>query len=267
MFNTDDFFKENPIEPETVFEHTEPVISIDDLIGTPVHGLFIKSKINSAFDWGTRSVLWKRELNKEIARLRKAAFSDEAQRVIQMGLITSKIEEISSYVPCIVVDDERSQWEDEQRAKRAKADEAKTTRFWEQYKERQAKGQTADDDDCNPPIPQSIENDSAGSQGDTKPASVKGKASKSRQKGGQDKLRTSHFIEWLNQNKIYANKTHGWIDYELRQQKPGLWGKNFETFKTWLKTDEAKEAKELLAELRLDARLAGEIAKKQETGR
>jgi hypothetical protein len=182
MFNTDDFFKENPIEPETVFEHTEPVISIDDLIGTPVHGLFIKSKINSAFDWGTRSVLWKRELNKEIARLRKAAFSDEAQRVIQMGLITSKIEEISSYVPCIVVDDERSQWEDEQRAKRAKADEAKTTRFWEQYKERQAKGQTADDDDCNPPIPQSIENDSAGSQDGIEPAS----ATKPRRKWEQE---------------------------------------------------------------------------------
>lgn len=98
----------------------------------------------------------------------------------------------------------------------------------------------------------------AGSQDGIEPASVKGKTSKSRQKGGQDKLRTSHFIEWLNQNKIHANKSYGWIDYELRQQKPGLWGKNYETFKTWLKTDEAKEAKELLAELRLDARLAGD---------
>ena len=162
--NTGDFFKENPIEPETVFEHIKPVISIDDLIGTPIHGLFIKSRVNSQFDWGNLCVLWVKELTKEIARLRKSAFSDEAPRVIQIQQIQSKIQEIRSYKPCIVVDDERRQWEDEQRAKLDKADEAKTTRFWEQYE-----GQTAADDDCNSPIPQAAD-DGAGSQADKKRA-------------------------------------------------------------------------------------------------
>lgn len=104
-------------------------------------------------------------------------------------------------------------------------------------------------------------------QADTEQAIVKVKTSKPRQKGDQDKLRTKHFMGWLKQNNNASNKTHAWIDFELRKDRPDLWGKNIETFRAWLKTSWAKEANELLRTIKLDARRAGKITEKQETGR
>lgn len=115
MFDTADFYKENPIASERVFERRKTVnFSINDLIGTHVASLFIESKSISYFEWGKYCFDWTRSLNNEIERLDGATFSDEAQRVIQKQKITDRIKEINAYEPYIVEDIERDQWEDEQ---------------------------------------------------------------------------------------------------------------------------------------------------------
>ncbi|MGZ5052323.1 MAG: hypothetical protein ACXWF8_06855 [Methylobacter sp.] len=109
---------------------------------------------------------------------------------------------------------------------------------------------------------------SYGDDGVVQIATEQASATKSRkQKGDADKLRTKHFIDVLNQNKSFASKPLKWIDSELRQKEPRLWGANFETFKRWIKTYEAREARKLLDELKLAARVAAEKPEKQETGR
>ncbi|MDP1665000.1 MAG: hypothetical protein Q8L79_07715 [Methylobacter sp.] len=106
-----------------------------------------------------------------------------------------------------------------------------------------------------------------GTQDSAEPAGVKGKTSKPRrQKGGQDKLRAEHFMARLKQDENIINKSHKLIDDDLRNERPDLWGKNIETLNTWFKSDEGKEVKKQLNTLKLDARRAGEITEKQETG-
>jgi len=75
-------------------------------------------------------------------------------------------------------------------------------------------------------------------------------------KGETDKLRTAHFIEWVEKTEYKGGKTHYVLQDALRADNPKLWGKNEGTFKAWLKTNEAKPAKDLLNKLKLDARLA-----------
>jgi len=74
MFNTDDFFKENPIEPETVFEHKKPInadkFSVDALLENSVSMLFVKARIeNDYFSQGLYKVEWTKQLEKERDRL------------------------------------------------------------------------------------------------------------------------------------------------------------------------------------------------------
>jgi hypothetical protein len=75
-------------------------------------------------------------------------------------------------------------------------------------------------------------------------------------KGETDRQRTLHFMEWVNLNKYDGKQTNYFLQAELRQSKPELWGKNEETFNKWWQTSEAKPAKELLNKLKLEARQA-----------
>jgi hypothetical protein len=79
------------------------------------------------------------------------------------------------------------------------------------------------------------------------------KAKVPRRAGDQDKARTKHCLEFIKRID-YCDKNLIWLDAELRNDNPGLWGKNKSTFDTWFKTDEAKEAKKLLNNLKLEAR-------------
>ena len=74
------------------------------------------------------------------------------------------------------------------------------------------------------------------------------------QKGNANQLRTEHFMNWLKETGYDGCKTNYWLDDELRQDKPELWGKNMETFNKWLQSPEAKDAKEQLEDLKLKAR-------------
>lgn len=71
-----------------------------------------------------------------------------------------------------------------------------------------------------------------------------------------NELRTLHFIEWVILNKYNGKQTNYYLQAELRQSKPELWGRNEETFNKWLQSSEANPAKELLNKLRLEARQA-----------
>ncbi|MEI6270533.1 MAG: hypothetical protein WCP01_16780 [Methylococcaceae bacterium] len=74
-------------------------------------------------------------------------------------------------------------------------------------------------------------------------------------KGETDRLRTLHFIKWVNQN-YDGKQTNYFLQAVLRENKPELWGSNEETFNKWLQSNEAKPAKELLNKLKLKARQA-----------
>ena len=74
------------------------------------------------------------------------------------------------------------------------------------------------------------------------------------QKENANQLRTEHFMNWLKETGYDGCKTNYWLDDELRQDKPELWGKNMETFNKWLQSPEAKDAKEQLEDLKLKAR-------------
>jgi hypothetical protein len=65
-----------------------------------------------------------------------------------------------------------------------------------------------------------------------------------------------HFIDWVKRNNYDGKNSNYFLQDELRNDNPALWGKNIETFNKWLQTKEAKQAKELLDKLKLDARLA-----------
>lgn len=75
-------------------------------------------------------------------------------------------------------------------------------------------------------------------------------------KGETDRLRTLHFIEWVSLNKYNGKQTNYFLQAELRQSKPELWGSNEQTFNKWLQSIEAEPAKELLNGLKLAARQA-----------
>jgi hypothetical protein len=83
-----------------------------------------------------------------------------------------------------------------------------------------------------------------------------GTTGKKKAKGETDKLRTLHFIDWVKRNNYDGKNSNYFLQDELRNDNPALWGKNIETFNKWLQTKEAKQAKELLDKLKLDARLA-----------
>ena len=75
-------------------------------------------------------------------------------------------------------------------------------------------------------------------------------------KGETDRQRTLHFIEWVNLNKYDGKQTNYFLQAELRQSKPALWGSNETTFNKWLQSSEAEPAKKLLNKLKLEARQA-----------
>ena len=75
-------------------------------------------------------------------------------------------------------------------------------------------------------------------------------------KGETDRQRTLHFIEWINLNKYDGKQTNYFLQAELRQSKPALWGSNETTFNKWLQSSEAEPAKKLLYKLKLEARKA-----------
>ncbi len=79
---------------------------------------------------------------------------------------------------------------------------------------------------------------------------------KDKHKPTSDKLRTAHFIEWVAKNEYKGGQTNYYLQDELRQDKPELWGKNKCTFDKWLQSEAAKPAKYLIDNLNLDARIA-----------
>jgi hypothetical protein len=83
-----------------------------------------------------------------------------------------------------------------------------------------------------------------------------GSNKKKRVKGEADRLRTTHFIDWVSRTNYEGKQTHYYLQDELRQDSPDLWGSNEQTFNKWLQTSEATPAKELLDRLKLEARQA-----------
>ena len=83
-----------------------------------------------------------------------------------------------------------------------------------------------------------------------------GSNKKKRVKGEADRLRTTHFIDWVSRTNYEGKQTHYYLQDELRQDNPDLWGSNEQTFNKWLQTSEATPAKELLDRLKLEARQA-----------
>jgi len=77
-----------------------------------------------------------------------------------------------------------------------------------------------------------------------------------KQNGCTDKLRTTHFMEWVSRTNYDGNQTNYYLQDELRKDKPFLWGKNEATFNKWLQSDAALPAKVLLDELKIKARQA-----------
>lgn len=65
-------------------------------------------------------------------------------------------------------------------------------------------------------------------------------------KGDADRSRTEHVKQWVKENKYTGGKVDKQINDELHTERPDLWGKTMDTFRKWIQTDEAKEAKALL---------------------
>jgi hypothetical protein len=101
VFNTDDFFKNIkdtlPITEVDQSKKNLNDLSIDDLISINIAGLFKKANINDDFDKGVYLVHLKKILQKEMAQLRAAYFSDEAPREARLQQIQNKIQQINSY--------------------------------------------------------------------------------------------------------------------------------------------------------------------------
>ncbi|MDD5267167.1 MAG: hypothetical protein PHO08_08575 [Methylococcales bacterium] len=75
-------------------------------------------------------------------------------------------------------------------------------------------------------------------------------------KGEADRLRTIHFIDWVERTNYDGKQTHYYLQDELRKDNPKLWGRNEQTFNKWLQASEATQAKKLLDRLKLEARQA-----------
>lgn len=63
---------------------------------------------------------------------------------------------------------------------------------------------------------------------------------------GKNKLRTDHVKKWVKDTKYTGGKFDKTINAALKAQEPGLWGDTIDTFRKWIQSDEAMEAKALL---------------------
>jgi len=160
MFNTNDFFKENPPAQEEVVDKKKPVVfTVYELMNNDIYSLFAMAGVSNYFDKYGYSIRWKKILQKEITRLKATAFSNKTQRQIQ------KFEDKINLMERFALTDKGYDWhskcaaEEAEHAEQTKSDtdeynnrfpvrtKDEEERYWLNYiKEEKTKPETVEDD-------------------------------------------------------------------------------------------------------------------------